>query len=89
MQKFCEFDLIEIKFFCWLDQTKILVTYTFGYWSEVLLFPRLFYMRQPHVAGVSQHMIFVAVRLFDFQLTMLCLNSNSQCVFAALVAAPS
>jgi hypothetical protein len=39
MQKSCEFDLIEIKLFCWLDQTKILVTYTFGYWSEVLLFP--------------------------------------------------
>jgi len=54
MQKSCEFDLIEIKFFCWLDQTKILVTYTFGYWSEVLLFPRLFYVRQPHVAGASQ-----------------------------------
>jgi hypothetical protein len=39
MQKSCEFDLIEIKFFGWLDQTKILVTYTFGYWSEVLFFP--------------------------------------------------
>jgi hypothetical protein len=39
MQKSCEFDLIEIKFFCWLDQTKMLVTYTFGYWSEVLFFP--------------------------------------------------
>jgi hypothetical protein len=26
--------------------------------------------------------------LFDLQLTMLCLNLNSQCVFAALVAAP-
>jgi hypothetical protein len=34
-------------------------------------------------------MIFVAVHLFDLQLTMLCLNSNSQCVFAALVAARS
>jgi hypothetical protein len=42
MQKSCEFYLIEIKLFCWLDQmkqiTKILVTYTFGYWSEVLFF---------------------------------------------------
>jgi hypothetical protein len=37
----------------------------------------------------SQRMIFAAVHLFDLQLTVLCLNSNSQCVFAALVAAPS
>lgn len=74
MQKSCEFDLIEIKFFCWLDQTKILVTYTFGYWSEVLLFPGLSYVRLPHVAGVSRRMIFVAMHLFDLQLTMLCLN---------------
>jgi hypothetical protein len=29
------------------------------------------------------------MHLFDVQLTMLCLNSNSHCVFAALVAAPS
>ncbi|MFY9898257.1 MAG: hypothetical protein WAK67_10735, partial [Xanthobacteraceae bacterium] len=61
--------MIEIKFFCWLDQTKILVTYTFGYWSEVLLFPCLSYVRHPHVAGASQRMIFVAVHLFDLRLT--------------------
>jgi hypothetical protein len=89
MQKSCEFDLIEIKFFCWLDQTKILVTYTFGYWSEVLLFPGLSLRAAAACCWCFTAQIFAAVRLFDLQLTMLCLNSNSQCVFAALVAAPS